>query len=1108
MLYIPDPEGETKRLAALRALDVLDSRPEAEFDALVQVAARIFGVPIALISLVDAERQWFKASIGLPDVLATPRDISFCAYTIMTDELLEIPDARQDPRFCNNPLVIGQPGIRFYAGAPLRLQDGSRVGTLCVIDIEPREFNETQRENLRSLAAVAARALEGRQALRALVVSEGRFRALSENSPVGLYCTDAQGNCTYTNQRWQDIFGLSPAQSLGQGWVSTVHPQDRAKIIAEWQRAARGRVEFNIDFRILHTGTDIRYVHARARAVEDEDNEVIAYVGSVENVTERRDILQRLTSIIDGTHVGTWEWHVQTGAVKVNERLAETLGYTLAELGPVTFETWMDHLHPDDHARSAEHMEQHFAGRHDRYDCEVRMRHRDGHWVWVLGRGRVASWTAEGAPEWMFGTHQEVTQRVHDQLALQSAKERLTVATEGGGVGIWDLDLTIETLSCDPVMCRLYGVEMTRDTEHLEFWTQYLHPDDRAATLQTIEIALQGSASIDIEFRIRRADGVMRHVRASGRIFRDGNGRAVRILGVNLDVTEQRLQTAELAAQHELLQVTLNSIGDSVITTDAEGRVVWLNPVAERMTGWLKAEAQGRLLPQVFHIISETSRQIAPNPVAMCMAHGKVVDLANHTVLISRTGEEHSIEDSAAPILNDSGSVLGVVLVFHDVTEQRRLSSEMNYRAAHDVLTGLVNRSEFELRLRRVLTQSHEAHNSHALMYIDLDQFKLVNDACGHAVGDQLLQQVSTLLQDTVRDRDTLARLGGDEFGVILEHCAIAQAQRVAEKICQRMDDFRFNHEERRFRIGTSIGLVPIDDRWATPEAILQAADTSCYAAKEAGRNRVHVWFDTDTAMRARHGEMQWTTRIERALDENRFVLFAQRIVALDDEPHGVHAEVLLRMKDGGDVLVQPGAFLPAAERFHLASRIDRWVLKRAIAWITAAPSLDFLENLSVNLSGQSVGDRAFHRWAVEVLSAASEAICRKLCFEITETAAVTNLADAALFFEQIRALGVRVALDDFGAGASSFGYLKTMPVDFLKIDGQFIRGLVTDPLDEVTVRCFIDIAKVIGMKTVAEFVDQPEVLTKIRAMGIDFAQGFLLHKPEPIDGLLSAHVH
>jgi EAL domain-containing protein (putative c-di-GMP-specific phosphodiesterase class I) len=267
----------------------------------------------------------------------------------------------------------------------------------------------------------------------------------------------------------------------------------------------------------------------------------------------------------------------------------------------------------------------------------------------------------------------------------------------------------------------------------------------------------------------------------------------------------------------------------------------------------------------------------------------------------------------------------------------------------------------------------------------------------------------------------------------------------------------------------------------------------------------VHAWFDTDAAMHTRHGEAQWASRIEQALDEDRFELFAQRIVALDRCVGGIHAEVLLRLRDDGGNVVPPGAFLPAAERFHLATRIDRWVLKRAIGWMTAQPCLERIENLCINLSGQSVSDRAFHAWAIALLGAAGPAICRRLCLEITETAAVTNLADAALFIEQLRKVGVRVALDDFGAGASSFGYLKSLPVDFLKIDGQFVRDLITDPLDEAAVRCFADVAKVVGMQTIAEFVDNPAVLQRLRELGIDFAQGYLLHRPEPIGMLLDA---
>ena len=691
---------------------------------------------------------------------------------------------------------------------------------------------------------------------------------------------------------------------------------------------------------------------------------------------------ERLRNLIEGTSAGTWEWNVQTGEVIVNPRWAEIIGWKVEELGAVTNQFRADVAHPDELEQTRRLLRDHFAGRSEAYVAEVRLRHRDGHWVWVEDRGRLVARTPDGRPEWVFGIHTDITERKRrDEALLQ--------------------------------------------------------------------------------------------------------------LG------------AELAQQHELMRVTLQSIGDAVITTDAAGAVNWLNPVAERMTGWLATEAKGLPLSQVFHIVNEETRAVAENPVATCLAQGKIVGLANHTLLISRDGTEFGIEDSAAPIRNAADEVLGVVLVFHDVSEQRRLSGEMTYRATHDALTGLVNREEFETRLLRTLRQAHDNHSHHALLYIDLDQFKLVNDACGHAIGDRLLQQVSKLLADAIRGRDTLARLGGDEFAIILEHCTSDQANRVAQNICDRMDDFRFIHENRRFRIGTSIGLVPVDKRWASTAAIHQAADASCYAAKEAGRNRVHAWFDTDAAMRARHHEVQWTSRIEHALDHEGFVLFAQRIHGLKEAPKGVHAEVLLRMQNEDASLALPGAFLPAAERFHLVARIDRWVLRHAIDWLLSLPLEDLVGSLSVNLSGQSVGDRAFHAWALELFTAAGDSICSRLCLEITETAAVTNLADAAIFIRQVREAGVKVALDDFGAGASSFGYLKTLPVDYLKIDGQFIRDLLSDPLDDAAVRCFIDVARLMGLKTVAEFVDNAEVLERLRVIGVDFAQGYLLHRPEHIGNLI-----
>ena len=439
------------------------------------------------------------------------------------------------------------------------------------------------------------------------------------------------------------------------------------------------------------------------------------------------------------------------------------------------------------------------------------------------------------------------------------------------------------------------------------------------------------------------------------------------------------------------------------------------------------------------------------------------------------------------------------------VQQLREASGEIHYNATHDALTGLANRSEFESRLRRVLQKAGEDRSEHALLYIDIDQFKLVNDSCGHAIGDRLLQQVGKLFADAIRTRDTLARLGGDEFAIILEHCSADQAQRVAQQICDAIAGFRFVHDERSFRVGASIGLVPVDDRWTTTAAILQAADASCYAAKEGGRNRVHLWFDTDTAIRVRAGDMQWAMRIEHALDQNQFVLHAQRIEALGKKSHGIRAEALLRMVQDDGVLVPPGSFLPAAERFHLASRIDKWVMQHALDWLKALPDPRAIRTLSINLSGHSIGDRAFHRHAIESFRNAGPRICQQVCVEITETAAVTNLGDAAAFITRIRALGVQVALDDFGSGASSFGYLKTLPVDYLKIDGQFVRDVVDDPLDEAAVRCFAEVARVVGVKTVAEFVDRPEVLAKLRSMGIDYAQGYLLHRPAPLNDLLES---
>ncbi|MGH1357527.1 MAG: EAL domain-containing protein [Burkholderiaceae bacterium] len=1098
-------QEEFDRLRALRRLDVLDTPPEAEFDGLVKAAALVCGVPVSLISLVDADRQWFKANHGLPGVAGTPRSVSFCSHAIQGTDLMEVPDALSDPRFSENPLVLESPNIRFYAGFPLRLKDGEQVGTLCVIDHEPRELTSDQRSILNHLSTVAVQALESRQKARGFVASEARFRALSDASPLGVFGADRDGLCTYTNDRWQQIFGLSREEARGAGWRAAVHREDKARVFAEWQHCAKLSIDFDAEFRIQRADKDTVFVRAVACAVRDEQGALTGFVGSIEDITIRREQERALSKsewLLNETgllaNVGGWEFDLKQETLVWSDQTCRIHGVKIG-YSPGLSEA-IDFYAPPARATIRTAVKRAIAEGLS-WDLELPLIRADDEPIWVRAVGQVQFENGEAVR--LVGAIQDITERVKQRKALEDSNQRMVLATESGGIGVWEFDLNSGVMEMDSQMRQLYAVPTGAKIEISAWWSKRLHPDDAPRIMEAMREALRSHSDYDDEFRIVLPDKRVRHIRAAARVTDSRLGESPRLIGVNWDVTELREIGAELKAQRELLHVTLESIGDAVITTDSDGMVTWLNPVAERMTGWELKQSIQRPIDQIFSIVNEQTGERCENPVMACLAEQKIVGLANHTALISKNGACHGIEDSAAPIRNASGEILGAVLVFHDVTEQRRLSREMSYRATHDPLTGLVNRTEFEVRLRRTLSKSQADRSDHALMVIDLDQFKLVNDACGHAIGDQLLIQVAKLLGDTVRSRDTLARLGGDEFAVILEHCSAETGARVADQICSQMDDFRFVHDDRSFRIGASIGLVPLDQRWADITSLMQAADTSCFAAKEAGRNRVHKWFDTDQLIRLRRGEMQWASRLEQALDEGRFEMHGQRILPLSGDASKVHAEALIRLLDTDGTLIQPGAFLPAAERFHLASRVDRWVLKHALDHLTRLHPKANFEMLCVNLSGQSVGDRAFHRDAIELLVAAGPMVCQRLCLEITETAAVTNLADAAVFIEQARLLGVRVALDDFGSGSSSFGYLKTLNVDMIKIDGQFIRDLISDPLDTATVRCFVDVAGVVGVRTVAEYVEVPEILERVRELGIDYAQGFLIHKPQPIQELM-----
>jgi len=435
-----------------------------------------------------------------------------------------------------------------------------------------------------------------------------------------------------------------------------------------------------------------------------------------------------------------------------------------------------------------------------------------------------------------------------------------------------------------------------------------------------------------------------------------------------------------------------------------------------------------------------------------------------------------------------------------EVRHQHRKAEEtIHHLAYHDSLTGLINRHRFEQRLTMALRNAKDWNSEHALLYLDLDQFKVVNDTCGHVAGDELLKQLALVLQDHVRESDTLARLGGDEFGLLLENCPIDQAVQIAEKLLQAINAFRFSWGGKTFSVGGSIGLAAITAHNPSVDDLLRNADIACYAAKDGGRNRIHIYKDEDVELQRRRGEMHWVSRIRWALENDRFVLHRQNIVPLQQGGAGRCCEMLLRMRDERDQLISPGVFLPAAERYNLAPAIDRWVVRTLLEFLkTQAGKIDGSQGFFINISGVTLNDDDFYDFLRQQLRDSGVAPAQ-LCFEITETAAIGNLSRALSFMQGIREEGCQFALDDFGAGLSSFSYLKTIPVDYLKIDGAFVRDIVNDPLDRAIVDSINRVGHVVGLKTIAEFVETEAIRDQLRELGVDYAQGYGLHRPEPL---------
>ena len=689
--------------------------------------------------------------------------------------------------------------------------------------------------------------------------------------------------------------------------------------------------------------------------------------------------------------------------------------------------------------------------------------------------------------------------RDRNEAALAASETRFRSLFENVIEGVYIATTDGDLIAANPAMVAMLGYDNEQDLlANAHRSSAY----ERDAEAQRFARAINERGVVrGFEARMRRKDGrIIEVVENARRVSEDGG--ADYIEGTLSDVTERKRAERAMFAAKERAEVTLKSIADGVITCDAQGGIEYLNPVAEQLTGWRLRAVAGQPVEEVLTLVNEHTREMLDNPIVRCLNEGRTI--ANHspTLLIDRAGREVAIQDNSAPIRDDGGTIVGAVMVFHDVSADGRLSRKLSYQASHDALTGFVNRQEFENVLERALARRRSNRDeTYALLYLDLDQFKVVNDTFGHTAGDELIRQLSERLQTVLHTNDVIARLGGDEFGVLLSNADADRAMAVAEDLRGSAEAFRFEWQQSTHTVRASIGVAVVDGYLATVGELLSAADVACHAAKERGRNCVHLYREGETT--ATHQQMHWLARINRALEEDRFVLYYQPIVRIGDAGdtrYCNHYELLLRMLDEDGELVPPATFIAAAERYDRMPAVDRWVVANALQHADQGdPGEPAAYTLSINLSGNSLSDERFLEFVRDQLQ--SLPLCRgAVCFEVTETAAIANLARVRHFMNELAELGCLFSLDDFGSGLCSFGYLKNLSVDFIKVDGAFVRNVASDPVDRSVVLAVAQVGQSMGIETIAEHVENEATRNELAAMGLTLVQGFEIAEPRPIE--------
>ncbi len=927
----------------------------------------------------------------------------------------------------------------------------------------------------------------------------------SDHSPIALWVAALDYSLLYFNQPFSVFTGRPRESDLGLGWTSLLHPDDLPTVLPTFSAVAARGERYVDEYRLRREDGRYRWVRAIGSPFFEPAETLRGYIGASLDITDLMEARsteartrERLELAIAGTQVGTFDWPDMTESYFwVSPEAYRIGGYEPGEV-PSTVDTLFDLMHPDDRDTIRELIAR-AAATHEPYDVQYRLRDKSGTYRWYRIRA-IISLNERGNPR-MTGTSQDIDEQVRAAAEIARLQEHVERAMQASTSILWDWDIGAGRMWYSASMKSALGYTPDEEFAPTDIvFRDSMHPDDWPMVKKQLLATFRRRTPFESMHRLRRKSGEYRWYHTQGVAQWNDAGRAVRVAGSMSDIHERKLAEDALAAERSKALVTLSSINDAVISTDPAGFIEFMNPAAERLIDGTAAAMRGRLFTDVIRLFEQGAATPIVDPIHECLTRGQPV--TGRDLRLTSAAGDLVIEFTLTALMEPPGRPVGTVAVLRNVTEERRLASAMSYQATHDALTGLVNRLEFERRLQRILQNAQSTRTEHAMCYLDLDQFKVINDTCGHSAGDELLRQIGVTLRDAVRKRDTVARLGGDEFAVLMEHCTLQQARRVAGEVREKIAEYRFRWNEKVFGLGVSIGLVQVTDASGSVASVLKNADAACYVAKEQGRNRVHVYDPGDITLERRRGEMEWVSKITAALQSERFTLYAQPARRL----HGsgpAYVEILLRYPTELGVS-GPTDFLPAAERYNLSHKVDRFVVRRLLRWYAENRQRIHPDTLfAVNLSGMSLADESLLGDIHEQFNL-YKVPPQRICFEITETAAIGNMSRALQFFQSLKVRGCRFALDDFGSGLSSFGYLRSLPVDFLKIDGMFVRDCVRDPIDLAMVKSINEIGHVMGVQTIAEFVEDDAIAAQITALGVDYAQGFGIDRPMGLEAFLA----